>query len=338
MTDTPRPAGLASEDGPGVPFAKGHGTGNDFVVLPDPQGRLDLGPDQVRALCDRRTGVGADGVLRVVRTTAVPGWEGEPVDAWSAGPAEWFMDYRNSDGSVAEMCGNGIRVFARYLLMAGLVDRGATTAAEGLAIGTRAGVRRVRALDDGWWEVAMGPVRTRPGARTVTVGGRAYPGTAVTVGNPHVVVQVADLAHVGDLHQAPVVSPSEADPDGVNVEFVTRRGPYGLALRVYERGVGETRSCGTGACAAVAAMVHQTGSGAPGPDLSGPDLSGVTPEWTVRVPGGTLRVRVDGTDQAVLAGPAVLVATGRLDPGWWAAATAAGRDRSEVGPSGRIGR
>src|ERR1700684_3169632 len=106
-------------------FAKGHGTGNDFVILPDTDDQLRLTPELVRRLCDRRTGIGADGVLRIV--------------AGADGPGTWFMDYRNADGGIAEMCGNGIRVFARYLL-----DHALASGPE-LAIGTRAGVRRVRA-------------------------------------------------------------------------------------------------------------------------------------------------------------------------------------------------
>src|SRR5262245_10439805 len=115
-------------------FAKGHGTGNDFVVLPDNDDRLDLDAELVRALCDRRAGIGADGVLRVVRTRAASG----------GGPS-WFMDYRNADGSVAEMCGNGIRVFARYL-----VDHGLAVGPE-VAVATRAGTRVVRRETEGGW-------------------------------------------------------------------------------------------------------------------------------------------------------------------------------------------
>ena len=95
-------------------FLKGHGTGNDFVLIPDPDGELMLAPADVAAVCDRRRGIGGDGVLRIVRTAA------EPEVADRAGEAEWFMDYRNADGSLAEMCGNGVRVYARYLVESGL--------------------------------------------------------------------------------------------------------------------------------------------------------------------------------------------------------------------------
>src|SRR3712207_8605964 len=102
-----------------IPFTKGHGTGNDFVLIADPDGDLDLSPEQVAAICDRHFGVGADGILRAVRSRSIAAGAA----ALAAEPrAEWFMDYRNADGSIAEMCGNGIRVFTRFLLEAGLAE------------------------------------------------------------------------------------------------------------------------------------------------------------------------------------------------------------------------
>jgi diaminopimelate epimerase len=273
-----------------IRFSKGHGTENDFVVLPDPDGVLDLTAAGVAALCDRRRGLGADGVLRVVRWTALKD------DRFPAEPGvEWFMDYRNADGGVAEMCGNGVRVYARWLADAGWVDGGA------LQIGTRAGVRGVRFVGD---EVAvdMGPARVgRPS--TAVVAGREFPGVAVDVGNPHLACVTDAALDALDLTVAP-----EHDgalfPRGVNVEFVSPLGPDGVSMRVHERGVGETRSCGTGTVAAVVAALRAAGRDAG--------------EVAVRTPGGRLRVTVDaGT--TVLQGPAVLVASGELDPGWWAA-------------------
>src|SRR5580698_4300793 len=124
-------------------FGKGHGTENDFVILPDPGNTLDLRTSLVTRLCDRRAGLGADGVLRVVRTAELPDGRGDA--------PEWFMDYRNADGSIAEMCGNGVRVFARYLL-----DHGLASGPE-ISIATRAGTRVVRAGTDGDFTVDMGP-------------------------------------------------------------------------------------------------------------------------------------------------------------------------------------
>ena len=298
-------------------FAKGHGTENDFVLLDDRTGSLDLTPELVRALADRRAGVGGDGVIRVVPTASVPG--GSAVLA--ADPsAVWFMDYRNADGSVAEMCGNGVRVFAAYLERLGLAEVPQCAPGEAsLAVGTRAGVRRVRRETNGWFAVDMGPWRVTGGAAAtiagadseVTVAGLDVPRPAlgIDVGNPHAVVALADLAALAsaDLSRAPAVSP--APLHGINVELVVPLGEEvdadgrtvgRLRMRVHERGVGETRSCGTGACAAALAVRAWAGDGAP-------DV------WLVDVPGGTLRVSLLATGTVELAGPAELVAAGEVD-------------------------
>ena len=222
-------------------FAKGHGTGNDFLILPDPDGAMGVPPDLVARLCDRRTGLGADGILRVVRAHAA----GDAVPGGAAGPAgaaEWFMDYRNADGSVAEMCGNGIRVFARYLLDHGL--------AEGpeLALATRAGLRLVRAEPGGEYTVDMGaPVVG--GHAAAEIGSGRYDGLAVSLGNPHLACVVDRPVAEFDLTAAPAVD-HELFPDGANVEVVRILGERHLEMRVHERGSGETMSCGTGAVAA----------------------------------------------------------------------------------------
>ena len=262
------------------PFAKGHGTGNDFVVLPDLDGSLHGGlePAVVEALCDRRRGLGADGVLRVVR-----GVDSTP----------WVMDYRNADGSVSQMCGNGLRVYARYLAQAGLVD--VTTERLPLPIGTGDGVKLVTYCDDGEISVDMGEA-TVGGWTTVSVAGRTYSARSVHAGNPHAVAFLDDLGAVGELRESPYFCGVEF-PDGVNVEFVERRGSTGLAMRVYERGVGETASCGTGACAAVAAAAEDAGDASPS-------------TYTVNVPGGVLTVTIDETGHQHLKGPAVVVAEG----------------------------
>jgi len=259
------------------PFVKGHGTRNDFIVLPDLDGTLhgDLDRHVVQRLCDRRAGLGADGVLRVLRGD---------VD----GGADWFMDYRNSDGSVSEMCGNGLRVFARYLAENGLVD-----AAAPLAVDTRDGIKRVTFCPDEEISVDMGRACVG-GEVQVVVGGREYGAVAVDMGNPHAVVFADSVAEVGSLAVAPAYQESDF-PDGVNVEFVERRGDRALGMRVFERGAGETQSCGTGACAAVAAAM-------------GPGRSGAS--YRVDVAGGTLTVTRDEAGHLHLKGPVVLVAHG----------------------------
>jgi diaminopimelate epimerase len=270
------------------PFLKGHGTENDFVLLPDVDGTVhgDLSADLVAALCDRRAGLGADGVLRVVRTEAY----GDPAAVAARDEAEWFMDYRNADGSVSEMCGNGVRLFGRYL-----VDVEGVDPSRPLPVASRAGTKLLTFEPGGDVAVDMGAPAVL-GETKVGVAGRWWPAQHVSMGNPHAVAFVESLADAGPLLDPPdhVV---EDYPDGVNVEFVVRRGERHVAMRVHERGSGETRSCGTGACAAMvaAALADGTGRGS---------------SYTVDVPGGRLTVTWRADDHVVLAGPAVIVARG----------------------------
>jgi diaminopimelate epimerase len=268
-------------------FAKGHGTGNDFVVLPDLDGALALNPVAIRALCDRRHGIGGDGVLRVVATAKV-----EEV-AHLAGDADWFMDYHNADGTTAEMCGNGIRVYARWLQRLGLAGAGS------LPVATRDGIKLVTLTDDEYGPITvdMGAPQLPGTPRTVRVDGRSYDGLEVWMGNPHVVVNVADLSDAGALIIAPEIDPQLE----TNVEFVVHTGPGALSMRVHERGSGETQSCGTGACAAGVASAVRAGAS--------------NGRWTVDVPGGRLEVAWTG-DTVLLTGPAEIVADGELDSEW----------------------
>ena len=274
-----------------LPVMKGHGTENDFVVLPDLDAVISMSPSMVRALCDRRAGIGADGVLRVTRTALAT----EPDVRAQADVAEYFMDYHNADGSIAEMCGNGLRVFGRYLQRVGLADAGAS-----LTVATRGGPKLL-SFDGDHITVELGPATVRPERPRVSVDGLPgeFESVALDLPNPHVVVEldsVADLAAVR-LAEPPRVQPGL--PEGQNVEFVVRTGPGRVRMRVYERGVGETRSCGTGIGAVVAAVAN----------------SG---EWVVEVPGGECRVWWDGAGNLMLSGPAVLVASVELSPEWLA--------------------
>lgn len=268
-------------------FTKGHGTQNDFVVLLDRDGTLAVGPAEVRFLCDRHAGIGGDGLLRAVPARHVPGWEGDG--------SVWFMDYRNADGSLAEMCGNGVRVFARFLLQQGLV------AGPVIPVATRGGLKEATVLADGRVRVSMGPVHVAAPGDTVavtTADGRRWSGLPADVGNPHAVSFTDDLDGLA-LEQQPDF-PADRFPDGVNLEFVHALGPRHIAMRVHERGVGETRSCGTGTVAAAAAARVHAGDPAPLP---------VT--YRVDVPGGSVEVELTD-DQAFLTGPAVLVAAGQV--------------------------
>jgi diaminopimelate epimerase len=288
-------------------FAKGHGTENDFVILLDPDGSQELTAGLAARLCDRRAGIGGDGVLRAVRASA-PGAAGAAGDE-----AEWFMDYRNADGSLAEMCGNGIRVFARYLARHGLVER------QEFTVATRSGPRRVRLDAGGDVTADMGAVAVLGPGNAVVVG-QVYPGLRVSVGNPHLACLVEDPLASFDLSRPPGLDPGQF-PQGGNVELVRVTGARSVAMRVHERGSGETRSCGTGAVAAAAAAATSAASTTA---VAGTTAAAATnanghggDTWEVTVPGGTLAVTLEA-GRAWLTGPAVIVAEGELDPSWLA--------------------
>ena len=267
-------------------YAKGHGTENDFVLLLDREGMLEVSEAEVRFLCDRHAGIGADGLLRAVLAKQVPEWRGDG--------DLWFMDYRNADGSIAETCGNGLRVFVRYLLQQDLA------VGPMVPVATRAGLREATALPDGRIRVEMGPVSVEDRHVCVqTADGKQFGALTAHVGNPHAVAFTDDLDRL-QLHAAPNWAPMDAYPAGANIEFVRILGSRHIAMRVYERGVGETRSCGTGTVAAAAAARLHAG-----------DESPLPVSYLVDVPGGSVEVELT-TTQAFLTGPAVLVAFGEV--------------------------
>ena len=281
-------------------FTKGHGTGNDFILVLDEHGQIEISAEQIALMCDRHFGIGADGLIRVTPTAKSPEvshlLEQEP-------GAQWFMDYRNADGTKAEMCGNGIRVFARYLLDNGLAE---LTSGSTLPIATRDGIKDLTATQTGFAVdlglFKVGDDETLVRARGLSV---ARPALEVNVGNPHRVVALADNAELEsiDLGRAPILQP-EAD-GGANVEFVVldepliKEGVAGLTMRVHERGVGETLSCGTGIAAAAIAIRHYAG--------------GEQNYWKVTVPGGQVAVRMFPTEDGEhvsISGPAELTYSG----------------------------
>lgn len=291
-----------------VKFTKGHGTQNDFVVLPDIHTKRDLTVAAVQALCDRQRGLGADGVLRV--TTVGAALEGGVLDEKPAGVSseDWFMDYRNADGSIAEMCGNGVRVFAHYLRSVGLEHR------DEFVVASLAGPRPVRI--NSWSQltadvtVDMGPVKEF-GAGEASVGGRRFSGLAIDVGNPHLACVDPDLT-VEDLRILDVGAQVSFDevlfPDGVNIEVLTApmngtdAAVGAVHMRVHERGVGETRSCGTGTVAAAYAALRHLGQS--------------IGEIVVNIPGGQVRVTVTA-ESSFLRGPSMLLADGEISDEWW---------------------
>lgn len=284
-------------------FTKGHGTGNDFVLYLDPEGERPLTQQQIAKICDRHFGIGADGVIRVVRSRSLS----EGAEILKVEPAaEWFMDYYNADGSTAEMCGNGTRVFAKYLTEKRLVE---LNEGETLSIGTRAGVKDLQrnlagfAVDMGRWKLDG---ESLVKAANLDV---ARPGLGINVGNPHIVVALAENSELQnlDLGHAPMLDPKPEH--GANIEFVVPADPMvkdgtgHISMRVFERGVGETLSCGTGIVAAALATRHWAGQNAPN-------------QWSVTVPGGTLGVRMFATEEGEhvgLSGAAVLTFEGEID-------------------------
>jgi len=249
----------------------GHGTENDFVIIYDLEDALTLTETQIVAICNRSQGIGADGLIRIVKNDG-----------------KWFMDYRNADGSIAEMCGNGIRVMAKYLVTRSIQPEGI------FAIDTRAGIKHLRVPLDGDISVNMGHVTDEMEEIEASNNGHTWSGYNINVGNPHAVVFVDSLDEVGTLADAPSVSPASSYPEGVNVEFVEILPNFEAKMRVHERGSGETRSCGTGTCAVALAATLKTNGKLPS-------------RWTIYPPGGRLIVDIDGHSNATLTGPAVIL-------------------------------
>lgn len=282
-----------------------HGAGNDFVVIEDRDDVLDVSPDLVRALCDRRTGVGADGMIRLA-----------PSDRGMV-----FMDYRNADGTVSQMCGNGIRVVARMI-----VDLGWADADEGglVTVDTRGGLKPVtiRRVEDGAITVAsvdMGPDDPDPAAsgfdeplsgdpHALVVDGRSWPVGLTSMGNPHVVLVVVDVDSAPVTTLGPRIETDPRWQHGVNVSFLQPTSRTTARLRVWERGVGETQACGSGTCAA-----HAVGR----------RLGLLDDRVVFDVPGGELLVTRSRDGAMMLEGPVEVVGSVELDPRWVARTGAA---------------
>ena len=286
-------------------IAKYHGTGNDFVLVEDLEDREPVPPALIRALCDRHRGVGADGLIRIVRA---PG-------------ADFFMDYWNANGETAQMCGNGIRCLAKYVF-----DRGITDRTE-LDVDTRAGVKHLSLeASDGRVErvtVDMGPPAFRladipmegdPDATFLgepfEVLGHAYRASAISMGNPHLVLFLGpddDLAAVDVPRVGSTIEHLPLFPERTNVEFVQPGQRGRLAMRVWERGSGETMACGTGACAVLVAS----------------NVAGLAKRAAdIDVPGGTLHIDWRDDDHVFLTGPATFVFEAELNPAWVASSEA----------------
>ena len=293
-------------------FIKAHGTENDFVFIVDPQAAFDLSDDRVRSIADRRAGVGGDGVIRVATASSLVDanvLEKKLLDSDNSDSAvairgdEWFMDYRNADGSLAEMCGNGVRAFAHVLVAEGLIGGEDPQFPLEVGVGTRDG-RKIVTIHDADQLSAMVSVRMgQPevmGMSTAKVGDFKLAGLGVDMGNPHLAAVIPHLT-ADTLAELPVddkvVWDEDFFPAGVNVEILTPLKDGAVHMRVHERGVGETRSCGTGTVAAAVAALADAGE----------EFGTVT----VRVPGGEVQVRIE-EGNSVLTGPSQIVARGEM--------------------------
>ena len=275
-----------------IEFHKLHGAANDFVVLDGRSADLDWAAVAVRA-CDRRRGVGADGLL-VLQPAAGPG-------------ADFRMRYHNADGSEAEMCGNGIRCMAKFALDIGATDRTELTWETG------AGLVHTEVLERGGREatvrVNMGPPRMRPADVPVAgtgdmvreqpfaVDGTSLELTCVSMGNPHAVTYVDSVEAFPLERLGPLVEHHEAFPNRTNFEIVEVLAPDHLRMRVWERGVGETMACGTGACA-VAVASHL--------------VRGTADTVRVDLPGGRLSIHWTDGEDVMMTGPAETAFVGKL--------------------------
>lgn len=289
MTNSNLPAQLSQS---GVPFLKGHGAGNDFILLDATNGGINPSDKAVEVLCDRRKGIGGDGVLRIA-----PAAEFEVVQA------KYFMDYRNADGSIGQTCGNGLRLTARFLVENGYEESGTFT------IGTRAGIvsATVEAGDKNYTNIAinMGKFESITNNEiVVTTETGSWQASGISSPNPHAVTVVGNIWDAGSLSDYPSVTPDETFPDGVNVEFVEPKSPTHIAMRTHERGVGETLACGSGSCAAAQVWAAK---------------NNLEPGWSVQVDllGGTVFVDQDQTGSLILRGPAEFVASGFISPQLW---------------------
>lgn len=290
-----------------IPFEKLQGAGNDFIFIEDLQDQLELTSQEVQHLCDRHFGIGADGVI-VVRA---------PEDDANDG----FMDYINADGSLAQMCGNGVRCFAKYLVDHGLVDNDK----DEIRVETRAGVKVItyQCSEDGKLKratVDMGkpilepslvPTTLLPNARTdegipyckdVVIDSPygSYAFTCVSMGNPHAVAFIDEVDNLDIDIVGKYFESCAAFPEKANIEFASIRDD-GIQMRVYERGCGETLACGTGACATGVAAV-----------LTGRVTTDIN---KVILRGGTLDISYNPGGSVFMTGPAALSFIGSFERG-----------------------
>ncbi|RJQ45266.1 MAG: diaminopimelate epimerase [Gaiellales bacterium] len=271
-------------------FSKWHGIGNDYIIIAAAELDFELTPERVRLICDRHFGIGADGILL---------WD-------TSERAQFSLEIFNPDGSTAEMCGNGIRMLASHLYLSGEAPEPEFT------VHTEAGIITPRVLEDHRVRVHMGkaklgganisgyegvPGESEAVGERLNAGGDFYEFTFVDMGNPHCIIATADPGAVDLAAIGPAIERHEIFPNRTNVEFIRVDGPSEVTMRVWERGVGETNACGTGACAVAVAAARTQGASSP---------------MTVHLSGGDLEIEVGEDLDVYMTGPAEEIYVGEM--------------------------
>jgi diaminopimelate epimerase len=263
-----------------INFYKYHGAGNDFIMINNLDGDINLKPDYIKSVCDRHFGVGSDGLILIEKSDK----------------ADCFMNYYNSDGTLAEMCGNGIRCVAKFFLEQTDSDL------KELSIDTRAGIKKIIKNSDDTYSVNMGmPIFEHDDFPNGVLNLEGLEMECVSMGNPHAVVIVDSLNNFNIKTIGPEIENDYHFPRKINVEFVEKIDDTNYKVKVWERGCGETLACGTGACAIFAILSLPTRQGLGGKEI------------TLEFPGGKLYVSKNHEENIILRGPATFVFKGGIE-------------------------
>lgn len=260
-------------------FHKYHGAGNDFIMIDNLKKSINLTPEYIKYICDRHFGVGADGVILLE----------------SSEKADCFMNYYNSNGTEAEMCGNGVRCTAKFFL-----EQTKSNLNE-LNIDSRAGIKNIKINDGDTYSVNMGiPVFEYKDFPSEVINLEGLDFKCVSMGNPHAVTEVKNLDGIDIKTIGPKIENDSHFPNKINVEFVEKINDINYKVKVWERGCGETLACGTGACAVYAILAKARAR---------QDLA---QEITLEFPGGKLFLSENQNKEIILRGPATFVFEGEI--------------------------
>ena len=261
-----------------IDFYKYHGAGNDFIMINNLDKSIFLTPEDISLYCDRNFGIGADGIILLEPSTK----------------ADCFMNYYNSDGSIAQMCGNGARCTAKFYLKETGKD------IKEINLETRSGIKNIKVNDDDTYFVDMGaPIFESPDFPSVALKIEGLDFSCVSMGNPHTVALVDDLGKIDLKTIGPIIENNENFPNKINVEFVQKIMPDYFKVKVWERGCGATLACGTGACAVYSILARQ-------------DLAESQKEITLEFPGGKLYLSKNEQGHVILRGGAHFVFEGEI--------------------------